>query len=752
MEEFNYKSTIKGIQSRMIAQSIRDTANLDFLKSEDAVREVIKSYQDRFKSSKGKLFDAARYVATAGDLIKVETFNEIFQTIYIDLAALYDDLESVSRILDLNLARNKSYFLVIKKRIKDLWQKLRFLRLMIYDGSPSSESFYGSFFNVDAVQIKGANIDKKNGCLHLSKEFKRVFNKSYYIKTIEETTYPEPNDNGGIKHTTSLLNTFAENYNNGPRDMLDNGLWKSQVIANDIPDFILNIGSTTYPLYRSYRGISSIVDIEYVYPVEINRLDLDFYGDKSTKLDAVLYKEYADDEWVRATLADTNYVALDELYGKKTANVKDSAFDVLGIFNITPFTAKHLRLVFNQENYEFIDLKSSDETSVDDKLNEDLSERRYELIKFGSDLDDSLSKPVSDENHSLYHKILDIIDYTTNIEEILDKIDELINPKIKVIAYDYKRTARYELGAWSIEPANEKYNASAGRFISAPYTTNKAITNISISDLNILPDSADANVYINLNGKYKPIIPGEQKMRVEPLYPLDISKYEAFTNWTTGTFVLLDFPIDPSLTDYIYLSINGSAYKQISSYTKVVFLNSRLLYIDTITDPYEAQYAIKYPPALWDSVMLYVLKAKPGVNVPDSVVFDVVSSNRFVLKAFIEEPYWQSRTQRDDYNSRLTLDDMFYVAEAVSTRQEAELWFGTDFNTCLFISDHIKRYFDNKPGSLYNSVVTGGESKSQTSYSAATSYINGTSQASFSDLELIGHLPNVAPLNEIRSI
>ena len=754
MQEFNYKSTIKNIQSRLISQSIRDTANLDFLKSEEALSAVIKSYQDRFRSSRGMLFDASRFVVQSADIIKVEKFNEMFESIFIDLSALYSDLDLVDKVLKLNLGRNKNYFLIIKKRIRDLWNKLHLTRLLVYDENPSDESYYESFFTkINAKRLQDTIVDKKSGYLYLKPEYSRTHNISPLIKNISSTTYPEHNDNGGVRFTTSELNSYEDNYQNGPRDMLKNGLWKEQVLCNEIPDIVLDIGDDGPTINRKYKGIVSIIDIEFVYPVPMNRIDFDVFGDLSTKIDAILYKSNSNQTWQSAMLADPNRISLETDYTAKTKPAQGNAFDIISFQNITKVNVKHLRIVLNQENYILLDSEDIVNKTVDEKIQTDLSERRYELIKFGSNLDDIFSKPVNDENTSLYFRILDIIESTNNIDIMLDKIDALLNPKIEVVAYNYRRTAKFEIGAWAIEPKIEKYTQAIGHFDSMLYSVpDRPLTSVSIVSSQTTPKSCTANWYVGIGSKNIPIIENNKIIRKEPLYPIDMSQYNNYSTWIGGSFFLLDCPLDTILYDEMYISVNGGTFQKISDFGRIAFLNSRLIYIHNIPDPFEAVYTIKYPVALQSAINLFGIKPKPGASAPEEITLDLIGSRYEVLDAFIKEPQWKSITQKNDQGDPFNLDDLFEVTSVISTQEEAKGWFGRNFNLAVFVGDKIKEYFDvTINNSQYSSIIGGGESKTISKYSDLLNYIGGVSVGP-SDFSLIGAMPNVAPLNQIRNI
>lgn len=750
MSDFNYKNTISDIQSRLVSQSIRTSANLDFLKSEESIRATIKSYQDKFNVTEGMLLEVSNFIVKSADIIKIEAFNDLFESIFIDLSSLYYDLDLVDKILKLNLGRNKNYFLIIKKRIKDLWNKLRLTRLQIYDDNPSSESFYESFFTkINAGLIENCVVDKKGGVLHLAKEYTRTQNKSPIIKNVTSVTYPEHNDFGGVRFTSNVLNSFSDNYTSGSRDMLENGLWKEQVICNEIPELVITsgiLGDSSISVNKTYKGIVSMVDIEYVYPVEINRFDFDVFGDNNTKIDAVLYKNTSDAEWSVATMVPRNRIVLEDLYGELVEPVKGDAFDIITFYNITKIKAKYLRIIFNQENYVFLDSKDIKEKTVDEKIQEDLSERRYELVRFGSDLDDLISKPTNDENQSLYYKIINIIESTKNIEKMLDEIDNLIDPKVDVLSYDFERTVKFEIGAWSIEPKIEKYTKVIGKFDSLPYTIKDgSISDVSLITSQTLPKSSTVDWYVGIGGKNIPVMVNNDSIRREVLYPVDMNEYSVFSSWTDGSFFLLDFPIDPLLSDYIYLSINGGQFYKVSDFSSIVYLNSRLIYINDIQNPFECNYVVQYPAAVKSAVNLYGLTAKPGIVADKNVTLDVVSSRYEVLKTYITK-IPESYGSNDIKN----MSDLYDVVSITSTKEEAALWFGQNYSMCMFVGMSVGSYF-NVVSTEYDLILSRAYSKASCKKSDMTNYISGT-KADLSNLELIGTVPNIVPFTNIRSI
>lgn len=740
MNDYTFKSTIKDTQNRLVAESIRDTSNAELLKSEEALRAIFKSYSDRFKSAEGSLFELAKYIVTSKTPIKTSYFNELFETIYIDLSTLYTDIGIVGNILDLSESRQKSYFLVIKKRMRDLWNKLTSIRNNIHDSNPVDESFFESF-NGDIAPLKTKNvvIDKKLGYLHLEPQYKRTFNQSYQIKSVTSTTYPVNYDEGGVNITTNILNTFSDNYTNGPRDMLENGLWKEEVICTDIPDMTLSIdGSGFYK--QSFRGIVSIVDIEFLYPIELNRLDIDFFGEFSTNINHVLFKNTEDATW------EPLKYQLDQDIGltKDASEIKGSEFDLITFYNIEYKKVKFLRIVFNQEHYTALTSESSPEDDVNQRIMDDLSERRYELIKFGSSIDSRLSTPVNDENSSLYYTVVNIIETNRDVGKILEKINEVLNPNVNITIYDFSERIKFELGAWSIEPKIEKYTSWDGIYDSKFYTLeDRGLIAASLQVSQETPGMSTCNWYISTGSKDVPILPFGINETKEPLNVIDMSSFSNYNSWI-GSFVLLDFPIDPSYADYVSLYYDSGTPYELQ--TDIVYLNSRLLFFPDIVSASRKNITIRYIPAKYESVNLYSLILRSNITRSNNFELGIVSTRKEILSSFCKEL---------TYNE-IYFDSLYIVSSAISTKPEAEGWFGTGFSNALFIDEtlfadlQINSNF-NKIASQYNQVLSTDTTKLRSTYSDAILYANGTSAGS-SDLALISGIKNIAPLTIMRNI
>lgn len=750
---FSYQSNIKDIQNSLISQTIRDNSNLELLNSEEAIRNVIKSYTDKFQAVGGVLIDVSKYIVKSKDVIKVKDFNDLFEGIYIDLYALYSDLGLVAKVLDLNLQRNKNYFLAIKKRIKDLWNKLNLTRTYIYDSNPADESYYESFFtDINSSHIRDAIVDKKSGYLYLQPVKFEVNNRPYQIKNITVATYPEANDNGGVFKTTSVLNTFEDNYLNGPRDMMQNGLWKEEILTNELPSMIVNIGSDQSPIRRNYKGVVSIIDIEYTSLVEFNRLDLDLFGDKPTLIDAVLYKEREDQAWkILNFLPEDPLLSEEDIQDNTKYSVRGEGYDVINFYNIEKAKARFVRIVVNQENYSLLNSKSNTVVSSEERINKDLSERRYELVKFDNDIDGFLSTPINSENKSLYDKVMDIIESTSSIENILTAIEQLLLPETTVVNVDFSDTFKFEIGLWSIEPKLEVYTHNKAAFYSNDYKLNdRALISASLNTKQETPSGTTCNWYIDIDGKSIPVIENNLVYRKEPINPLSMSQYSTYSTWSGGCFILLDFPLEVLSPEEVSMYTNGEFEQRVS--TKISFLNSRLLYLHGITDPYYANFVIRYPASLFKSVNLYVLKAKSIINTDFNLIpFGIVSTRREILESFINNVLYHKKNV--DETDRYLSDD-FTVVNALATIEESKDWFGESYNNSIFISRSI---IDNIDTSCLGyqrltSTIQLGDSKMVATYADALNYYQTGSTDGASNLNILSSFYNIAPLSNIREL
>lgn len=702
MLDYQFQGNLKEIQNNLISQSIRETSNLELLKSDEAIRTVIQSYIDKFNVVEGKLTNVAKHLITSKSPIRIQQFNDLFQSIYIDLYSLYSNIELVDKVLSLNLYRNKNFFSVLKKRTKDLWNRLFITRMNIFDTKYSTESFFESFSsNVGLKDVINLSLDKKSGFIYLKPLTRQVYNSPAYIKSITSVIYPEDNTEGGVTRTTSILNTFDDNYSTGSKDMLQNGLWKEELLCNDIPDMIINIGSDSNPIRKDYKGIVSLVDIEFTSILELNRFDFDIFGDMKLDIDTILYKDINSEEWIPI---------VNELKDNENTyqHISGSAFDVLNFINISSINTKYIRIVFNQQNYTFIDSDTSGNT-LQDKIFTDFSERRYELVKFGTSLDQVLSVPVNDENTSLYSKIVNIIESTQDVEKILRQIINTLNPDSQIKITDFSKLIKFELGTWSIEPTLEKYTHFGGSFNTIPYSLkDKPLISASINTSQSVPGSCTCNWYINLDNITIPVVENDEIWRKEPINIINPSYIPSFSNWS-GLFISLDFPVDPYYAEGMEFYINGE--KNTDIVDSVVFLNSKLLYIHQLE--YTNQHVvIKYPVAMYSSVTVYVLsKATPDVN-----TISVVSSMREPLEFLV--------------NNYPGFKNQYAVVNTIATIHECKDWFGTNFSNSIFMDQYST--FNLESFSLKNYIknsISFGATKLHASIEDVESYLVGVNES-----------------------
>lgn len=750
MAAFNYTSAIKNIQNRLVASTIRQTSNLELLRSEEAIRDLIRSYTDKFRAAEGMLTDISKYIAQSQTVIRVEDLNQLFSSLYIDLSSLYGDLETVDRVLTLNLARNKNYFAVLKKRLRELWQRLRLTRLNVYDLNPADESFYETFYsNINIANSSSIVIDKKLGFVTLEPTYSRTRNQAFEVKKVSTQVYPVENEEGGVLVTTSFLNNLSGNYSNaGTHDMLENGLWKEELVCSDVPDMIVNVGSSTNPIHNSYRGVVAIVDIEYVYPVELNRIDFDIFGDKSLLIDGVLYKTDSNAEWLPAESEVQDYqtensLGVSDINTLQYQAIRGEGFDILTFPNVNPVNVKVLRIIFNQKNYSFVNSPDTQSISVDQQINKDLSERRYELLKFNANLEEELTAPVNEENKSIYSKVISAVESTRNIADILTKILDVLVPELKVSTIDFGGTAKFELGTWSIEPKYEEYSPSIGKFETKEFPIrDRHLIGASLTTSQSTPGASTINWFVSVKGKNIPIVESDKNLRKEPINPFSVSSYPKFQGWP-GSFCLLDLPINP--IDAFRMSIYQDGILNESISEKVVFLNTRLLYFHRVADFTTDKYVIKYPVALYNCCNMYVLQPLTGKNVDNSLTLGICSTRREILERFIE-----TATYEEGNESKL-LSENYTITNTLCAVDEAADWFTEDFNTCIFIDQALSSKIGGYTGTIFESLVTTDITKYSTTLTDISDYLSGFGVGS-SALDIVGSTKNIVPISLQRTI
>lgn len=700
---YNINSSIPGNQRTLISNSVRENSNWQLLKSEESVRAVLESYADKFKAVGGKLTEAADHYVESKDLIKTEDFNNLFESIWMDLKTLYSEIQRVDELLQFNLGRNKKFFKILKKRIRELWNKLDITRLSISDSSLLDESYFESFSSIVSQHTyENLMLDKKTGLLHLKPKRFNISNKSYQIKNISSVTYPVHNVDGGSIHTTSELNTFEYNYGEGrPRDMLPNGLWKEQILCKDISDIQIDIKSSVDdPLYKNFIGVVTFVDIEFTYPVDINTLDVDVFGEFPMSLSHVLYKD-EDGNWTPIKKLDEIPTLLETLWSDNFSGVEN--FDVLWVKNIEIFRSSQLRLVFNQRYYTLLDSPDMEISSLEEKINEDLSERRYEVVKLDGGADDRPAVPKNPDIESLYTRITDVIEHTRSLEDTLRMVMNILEPPPKITSVDFQKTLKYEIGAWSIEPSIQKFSG-AGKFNSGSYSIrDRSLILASIKTNQESPKHTTCNWYIS-HPEYitnVPIIENKNLVRKEQAFLVQ-KDYLVNKGWT-GWCIHLDFPIDrDSVSNRTFLYINGTrtALSELDYYV----LNSTTIYIHNIQDQYKNKYVIEYIPESYDTANVYSLERVKRDSY--NMEYEVIAARKSVLNYFL---------------NKIGKNDIYSVKTTTCAILEYNSWFSIEnnptFNICM--SNDVHDLYSTTLSSSALSIRQVANFRSQVGYSTA---------------------------------
>jgi len=610
MNNYQYNSNVSKTQNTLIAQNIKTISNLELLKSEEAIRSVIESYMDRFEAIGNVITKASKYVVESKDIIDLKLFNDLFGSIFIDLNSLYKEIESVENVLYLNLYRNKNFYLNLKKKTRELWNKLYITKVSVANNS-KDVSFIESFYtDIAAQESSNIFIDKKNGYVSINPITTKIVNNEFEIKTAKSITYPLPGDDTGVIHSVHPLNSINTSYSSGNKNLLKNGLWKEEIYTKDIPNMDINVGSIDVPIYRTYSGIVSIVDIEFVFPIKPNKLNFDIYGEFSTNIDGILFKNDIDEEWKIAK----NF---------KGDDIEGEGFDIISFNNITNIEAKFLRIIFYQKNYTMISSSKDINDNLEEQIIKDLSENRYETIKFETYLND-LSVPNNQSNKDLYHKLLNILETNKSINNSLQKIEQILIPSLNIKYVDFDTTYKFEIGAWSIEPIINRYGIKSSNFKSLPYEINdKSLLSVSLNTIQETPNTSTCNWYINRSNIDIPILENSNNIRREPANFIKLDNLFNFKSWP-GSFIALDFPMDINKTSNIKIFCNSILVTY-----NLVFLNSQLIYIHNLTKPNRSKYVIEYNVNNLDICKIYTLKLKTDYKnhiVPYEIFVDILNN------------------------------------------------------------------------------------------------------------------------------
>lgn len=620
-------NVIASVQRQLISNHVSDISNVQAIKSETVIKDILKSYSDKFANLGEQLTSLTKLSIDERSLISKDQFNNILLNLYIDVKSLYSQLDIIDEQLDLNLTRNKNFFSILKRRTQDLNNQLHQIQVNIDDSSIYDETYFESFSNsIGSHKYIDVDVDKKSGLLKLNPVKTEFQNKSFLIKDIKSTIIPFITDDGGVIDSTSEYNTFEYNYSKKElKDMLVDGLWKHQLFCNDIPIIKYNINPDTdgSPMYIQTTGIVAIVDIVFTRTVDINTLDVDLFGEFKTDLLSVLYlNEYKDhDNISKLRWVPIRSNSRPEYTPEQNAALGvTSNFDYIQINNIKNIQTSSIRLVFNQKNFTTSVGNNSDLENISSKINNDMSQKRLIPIETKIEFDDGPGVDDSFELKSLKIKVYDIIESTYSIQQTLNEIILLFDPMPQLSLVDVSKLLKYELGAWSILPSFNTYIGS-GTFISSEYTIrDKSLLAVSLITKQTEPVLSTVNWEILSPDESKsfPLLERDKKYRIEPVKVIN-NAYMTQLGYTTGSIIKLDFPINILSLAGIDMYING-VKKNLNEYLvagKIFFFNSRTFFIDGITDINKYTYLIRYIPSFHDTCYIYTISILSNTGYPN---------------------------------------------------------------------------------------------------------------------------------------
>jgi len=686
---YEISDELKQIQNILVKNTISQNTNLALLQSEEAIREVYKQYADKIKNVGNKLFNANNLYVSSRNVITKEYFDELFQDVYNDLHALYLNIKYIDDLLDKNLERNKKVYNTIEKRITSLENKLDLARLNVNSIVAFNKVFFEDFNNQkDNSFYYNTKLDKKTGKLVLRPVETKLYNNSYSIKSVSSTTYPVENEDGGVINTTNYLNTFDSSYNrDGLKDMLKKGLWKEQIFTNEIPELNLTINKNTVDeINIKTQGIVSYVDIEFNYLIDFNTLMLDLFGEFNIAVLNILVKENKNDTW-----KPIKHLKKDKL-GNVEIFVDDykyqSEFNIMQFYNIELCKTKFLRIIFNQKNYTIVQTSATNIDSLSNKINKDLSERRLNVLNIDTSSDAKPAVPTSYTYDSFYSNILNIVDNSSNVNDMLIRLIKEFDMSPKLIDTKLNKTLKYELGTWSIEPKNIKYTGK-GKYVSNTYEyTEKPIMSISLTTKQVDIKSNTCNWYISdsNNKNLKPIIPNDEVLRKESINVVN-NKYYTNLGYTDGTIIQLDFPIQMNTMHLVSLYEDGKRidYNNLD----ILLLNSTMLYIKNIKNYSAHNYVINYIPSKYNIVNIYTLYNlhTDGINLE----YNIVAPRKSILKLFLD---------KEDLNENYT------IKRTICTDLEYHTYFSNDVNNLCISSEHYNNHSNTIDTYLYANVVS----------------------------------------------
>jgi hypothetical protein len=644
------------------------------IKSEEEYKHVIENTLQNINSDLQRITDVNKYVVRHDDLVSSQQLNSLFVDLTSDLRILHKEMSDIHKAIDITFERNQLFYRRTKNRISAIWKEIQRFRESSFNIESSTYTFFESFSEDSVMYLTGLSIDKKTGTLVLSPGYINSFSDSSEVANVEMNLYPVSNKDGGLVETTAPQNKFEYNYKNGDRTLLKDGLWKVQMLTADIPEVLVDVFGRNQK--TSYRGIVAEVDITFVSQKLINEIDIDPYGDFTTRVLSVRYlPDESSTDWLNVTKDNG-----DILMG--------SDVDWIKLRNFKAFTAKKLRITFHQPNFQIIHRLMTKVDGMVDKMVTALIEQRFEKINYEYKRPDQFPKYDTSEEADLYDEVMKIIEEGGDITTLESQITNLLVPQPIGIQADISNWKLYNLGAWSINPKNVGYTPqSIGTYIShdprdrlsgfkmnngSPmyaklYTKQEEPSSSSI-EWSLMADVDGIN-YVEI-----PIVPNNDLWRNESIayneyYPLKYS-LKKNTNYRNMYNVFkLDFPIHPMYKSITKIMENGKEYV-IDDSLLFDYYNSTELYIPTADLTNGSIYSIKYIPAVIDTVKCWTITPNKQ---PEEGKIDFGNLCVFATKEAAEDMvrFLLGRV----FESPVTISDTYSVNFHLCTTQEYNKWF-----------------------------------------------------------------------------
>lgn len=695
MKTYAYEDQSRNLINKEIDARVGALTAKGLIKSESEYKKTIQSLLDSINFDFGRITSATNYHVKADDVVSSASLNGLFSDIEADLRILHTELDNAQKVLDLSLNRNKLFYRRIKTKLAAMSKEISKFRESSYNTESADYVFFESFDAENStMSLRELSIDKKLGIVHLTPQIIKTHNKSDNIREVGITIYPVENKDGGVYDTTNSSNKLTFNYTTGDRNMLKDGLWKTQLLTAKIPETpldIFNRGTTV-----KYNGIVVYIDIHFTGRKFINELGIDPYGEFPLDVIGVRFKRSEGSSWENfSTLLDNGL----------RKNISGSGSDWIYFRNIDPTYCNSIRIMLFQENYNTLSKLLSKVDTMVDKIVRDLVERRYEKTEYSYKFFDEMPRVQNESiaTSTLYDEVMNVIETENDVEVLEDKLGDLLVPEPDNIEQDISNWKLYNVGAWSIEPKMVSYSPNAvGTYISHDLKDRRSgfkLDNGSPTEVKLYTKQTEANStfiewsLLNEDGTIEiPIIPNNDRWRSESAavaeyYPLKNLTHRTNTDLRNlNQVVKLDFPVHHGYISEIEIFENGNSVFSANADTvgqrgnMAELYNSTELYFSDIEFKKNKMYVIKYLPALIDIVQCWVLRPniEQAQNLDDSNAFNLdvasamVFANENLAKVVAEKI---STFDFSTTNSFLTKSNSYTPVLALCTSVEYNQWF-----------------------------------------------------------------------------